>query len=72
MMPLNTLILKDKVFAQHASWITYLQFTIVINQKADALNKVADALTRGQTLLTKLRVEVPGFNTINDLYATDP
>lgn len=73
MMPLNTLILKDKVFAQHASWITYWQqFTFVINQKADALNKVADALVRGQTLLTKLRVEVPGFNTINDLYATDP
>ncbi|XP_022899369.1 uncharacterized protein LOC111412675 [Olea europaea var. sylvestris] len=64
---------QDKVSAQHASWIAYLhQFTFVIKHKAGALNKIADALSRRQTLLTEMRVEVPGFDRLCDLYATDP
>ncbi|XP_022862662.1 uncharacterized protein LOC111382860 [Olea europaea var. sylvestris] len=60
---------QDKVSARHASWIAYLQqFTFVIKHKAGALNKIADALSRHQTLLT----EMPGFDRLCDLYATDP
>lgn len=63
---------QDKVYVQNASWIAYLQqFIFVIKHKVSALNKVADALSRGQTLSTELRVEVLGFNTICDLYAID-
>lgn len=43
----------------------------MIKRKAGALNKIADALSRRQTLLTKMRVEVPSFDCLCDLYATD-
>ncbi|XP_022868758.1 uncharacterized protein K02A2.6-like [Olea europaea var. sylvestris] len=50
----------DKVSARHASWIAYLQqFTFVIKHKAGALNKIADALSRCQTLLTEMRLYLP-------------
>lgn len=33
---------------------------------------MADALSRRHTLLTVMRVEMPGFNMLTDLYALDP
>ncbi|XP_022849915.1 uncharacterized protein LOC111372007 [Olea europaea var. sylvestris] len=46
---------QDNVSTRHASWIAYLQqFTFVIKHKAGALNKIADALSRRQTLLTEI------------------
>lgn len=44
----------------------------MIKHKVGALNKVADELSRRQTLLTEMRVEVPSFDSLCDSYATDP
>lgn len=64
---------QDKVSARHASWFAYLQqFSFVIKHTACTLNKVADALSRRHSLLTKLHVSVPGFEVLPDLYSTDP
>lgn len=53
---------QDKVSARHAAWFAYLQqFTFVIKHKAGTLNKVADALSRRQSLLSTLHVSVTGF-----------
>ncbi|KAG7532368.1 Zinc finger CCHC-type [Arabidopsis thaliana x Arabidopsis arenosa] len=63
---------QDKVSARHASWFAYLQqFTFVIKHKAGTLNKVADALSRHQLVLTTLHVSVPGFDVLPELYPTD-
>ena len=64
---------QDKISARHASWIAYLQqFTFVIKHLSGRTNKVADALSRRQSLLATLQVSVPGFATFADLYPTDP
>ena len=63
---------QEKVSARHASWFAYLQqFTFVIKHKAGVLNKVADALSRRQTLLTTLHTSVPGFHVLPELYPTE-
>ncbi|KAL4573498.1 hypothetical protein LXL04_020306 [Taraxacum kok-saghyz] len=67
---LNT---QEKVSSRHASWFAFLQqFTFSIKHKAGVLNRVADALSRRHMLLTEMRMEVPGFDTIMDLYTIDP
>lgn len=63
---------QDKVSARHASWFAYLQqFTFVIKHKAGVLNKVADALSRRQSLLATLHATVTGFSMLPDLYPSD-
>ncbi|GAA0172389.1 hypothetical protein LIER_26226 [Lithospermum erythrorhizon] len=54
---------QDKVYARHASWLSYLQnFIFMIKHKAGVQNKVVDALSRRHSLLATLTVTVPGFD----------
>ena len=64
---------QPKLSDRHASWLAYLeQFTFVIKHKAGVSNRVADALSRRHNLLSKIRITVPDFDSLMDLYATDP
>ena len=54
-------------------WVEYLQnFTFVIKHKSGVTNKVANALSRRCSLLTKMKVEVLGFDEMKELYDVDP
>ena len=54
-------------------WVEYLQsFTFVIKRKSGVINKVANALSRRCSLLTKMKVEVLGFDEMKELYDTSP
>ena len=48
------------------------QFSFTIKHKAEALNKVVDALSRKSSLLVTIQNEVLGFDFIKDLLLTDP
>lgn len=64
---------QNKVSSRHASWTAYLQqFTFVIKHTAGSSNRVADALSRRQLLVTMLHTAVPGFSSLADQYETDP
>lgn len=70
---LKHLSTQGKVYSRHASWIAYLQqFTFVIKHTSGTSNRVADALSRRQSLLTVFHKTVPGFSLFIDLYASDP
>ncbi|PKI48213.1 hypothetical protein CRG98_031400, partial [Punica granatum] len=50
---------QDKVSARHASWVAYLEhFTFVVKHKSGVINRVADALSRRRSILSKMTVEV--------------
>ena len=54
-------------------WVEYLQsFTFVIKHKSGVTNKFVDALSRRRSLLTKMKVEVLGFDEMKELYDVDP
>ena len=54
-------------------WFQYLQsFTFFIKHKSRVTNKVVDALSRRNYLLTEMKVEVLGFDEIKELYDIDP
>lgn len=64
---------QDKISSREATWTSYLQqFTFVIKHQSGKLNKVADALSRRHALVSTLRVSVPGFECLADLYSSDP
>lgn len=63
---------QDKISALHASWVAFLQqFTFVIKHQSGKLNKVADTLSRRQSLLATSQTIVPGFASLTDLYPQD-
>ena len=54
-------------------WVEYLQnFTFFIKHKIGVTNRVVDGLSRRHSLLTKMKVEVLGFDEMKELYDTDP
>ena len=54
-------------------WVEYLQsFTFVIKHKSQVTNRVADALSRRHSLLTKMKVGVIIFYEMKELYNADP
>lgn len=56
----------------HARWISFLQkFEFTINHKSGKQNQVADALSRGCSLLTIRRTTVTAFDTIRGAYLED-
>ncbi|XP_026383994.1 uncharacterized protein LOC113279514 [Papaver somniferum] len=63
----------------HASWISTLQeYTFSIQHKSGLNNKVADALSRfnnhsaREFLIVTIRAEVIAFDSLKELYPTDP
>ncbi|XP_020702838.1 uncharacterized protein LOC110114328 [Dendrobium catenatum] len=62
---------KKHINRMHAQWILFLQqFNFVLQHKAGAQNKVADAISRWSVLLTQLQTEITGLDCLKDLYAT--
>lgn len=58
---------------RHALWIDFLQqFTFTIKHEAAVLNCVADALSCRHTLLSQLRIEISGFDSLPESYSLDP
>ena len=44
----------------------------MVKHKVGVTNRVADALSRRNNLLTAMRLEVSGFDSFHDLFNTDP
>ena len=47
-------------------------YTFVLKHGSERSNRVVDALSRIQLLLTKIKVEVVGFDELNNLHPEDP
>ena len=53
-------------------WVEFLQsYTFVLKHRSGKSNRVADALSGRQLLLTAMQVEVVGFNELNNFYPND-
>ena len=64
---------QHKLNQRHMTWAEYLQsFTFVIKHKSGVTNRVVDVLSRRCSLLTKMKVEVLGFDEMKQLYDVDP
>ena len=64
---------QTKLNKRHAKWSEFIEsFPYVIKYIKGKENVVADALSRICTLVTKLELNVVGFEHIKDLYANDP
>ena len=64
---------QQKLSDRHARWVEYLQdYTFIIRHKKGKDNVVADALSRRAHLLTLVRVQVTGFESLKDSYSTCP
>ena len=46
-------------------------YTLLLKHRSERSNRVADALSRRQLLLTVMQVEVVGFNELKNLYPKD-
>ncbi|XP_020702245.1 uncharacterized protein LOC110113876 [Dendrobium catenatum] len=56
-----------------ARWLMFIQrFSFTFQHKPGVANKVADALSRKNVLLTKLQIETSGLEHLKELYETDP
>ena len=64
---------QQKLSDRHARWVEYLQdYTFVIRHKKGKDNVVADALSHRAHILTLVRVQVTGFESLKDSYSTCP
>ncbi|GJR40630.1 putative CCCH-type zinc finger family protein [Tanacetum coccineum] len=64
---------QHKLKPRHAKCVKFLQaYSFSIRHKAGALNKVADALSRKQALLSTMQVQIVGFEIFKELYGDDP
>ena len=70
---LTYLYLQQKLSDRHARWVEYLQdYTFIIRHKKGKDNVIADALSRQVHLLTLVRVQVTGFESLKDSYSACP
>ena len=54
-------------------WVEFLQsYTFLLKHRSGRSNRVANALSRRQLLLTVMQVEVVGFDELKNLYLEDP
>ena len=64
---------QTKWSQRHVKWIEFLQnFRFVIKQKSGKSNKVADGLSRINSILQEFQVNVLGFDELKDMYKDDP
>ena len=64
---------QDKLPSRHAVWATYIQqFSFVIKHKSGALNRVANTLSRRDSLLITIQTKVLGFDLFRGLLSSDP
>jgi hypothetical protein len=64
---------QDKLSVRHAKWTAFVQqFSFIIKHKSEALNKVADTLSRKISLLTTMKSEEIGFELLKDSLSSDP
>lgn len=62
---------KKKLNPRHAKWVEFLQeYTFVLKHKSGVENKPADALSRKNSLLHTMSVEVIGFDKLKEEYLT--
>lgn len=56
----------------HRRWFSYLQrFVFSIKHRLGSSNKVADTLSRRNSVITIMRLKVTSFDEIKDLYESD-
>ena len=64
---------QGKLKQRHMKWVEFLQsYTFVLKHRSGRSNRVADALSRSQLLLTIMQVQVVGFDELKNLYPEDP
>ncbi|XP_059658535.1 uncharacterized protein LOC132304844 [Cornus florida] len=64
---------QKKLNARHVKWSSYLQdFNFCLKYKTSESNKVADALSRRNLLLTVISTQVIGFEELKNQYVADP
>nr|GEU71743.1 putative reverse transcriptase domain-containing protein [Tanacetum cinerariifolium] len=64
---------QDKVSHKHGRWLAFLEkFTFVVRHETGVSNRVADALSRRNSLLVTMQVDVPGLDVIHDMVTVDP
>lgn len=62
-----------KLDRRHAKWVAYLpEYTFTLKHQTGTINRVADALSRRNTLLMTKSSQVTGFEALTELYETDP
>ena len=60
---------QGKLNQRHMRCVEFLQsYTFVLKHRSGKSNRLVDALSRRRNLLTKMRVEVLGFNELKNLY----
>ena len=63
---------QPKLNRKHAEWVEYWQrFTFVIKHISGQANKVADALNKRSLVIQECKVQILGFELMNELYAQD-
>jgi hypothetical protein len=63
---------QSKLNRRHAKWVEFIKsFPYIVKYKKGKENVVADALSRKNVLLNCLEVQVPGLESLHDLYAND-
>ncbi|PRQ29559.1 putative nucleotidyltransferase, Ribonuclease H [Rosa chinensis] len=64
---------QKRLNPRHAKWAEFIQeYTFVLKHKSGVENKVADALSRRNSLLHIMSVEVAGFNNLKEEYLSCP
>nr|GEW44712.1 hypothetical protein [Tanacetum cinerariifolium] len=59
---------QDKVSHKHGSWLAFLEkFTFMVKHKTCVSNRAANALSRRNSLLVTMHVDVPGLDVIRDM-----
>nr|GEV97174.1 hypothetical protein [Tanacetum cinerariifolium] len=64
---------QDKVSHKHGSWLAFLEkFTFMVKHKTGVSNRVVDSLSRRNSLLVTMQVDVPRLDVIRDMVTVDP
>nr|GEV83237.1 hypothetical protein [Tanacetum cinerariifolium] len=60
--------IQDKVSHKHGHWLAFLEkFTFVVKHKTGVSNRAIDALSKRNSLLVTMHVDVPGLDVIRDM-----